>query len=135
MRNMYRTWASQVTEAFRAPAKGEKKEKLDRRTFPWLPPEVCACEEASCWLRKKEMQLGACIHDVEMLLRGVGEEEYCAAWLWRQSLLWHPDKFVKKFKEGFGEEGMRAVAEMFTIVTEMSHKERAREQERKIEVM
>jgi hypothetical protein len=73
MRTMYNTWANIVSEAFRDPAKGEEKEKLDKRTFPWLPPEMCACEEAGCWLRKQETTLGACVHDVEILLRGVGE--------------------------------------------------------------
>jgi hypothetical protein len=41
---------------------------------------------------------------------------------------------VGKFKEGFGEEGRKAVTEMFTILTEMSHKEREKEKEIEMEV-
>jgi hypothetical protein len=71
---MYQSWSAKVTEAFRAPAKCERNERLDKHTFPWLPPEVCACEELSCLIRKREKELGACIHDVETLLKSAREE-------------------------------------------------------------
>ena len=106
--------------------------KIDHRAFPWLPPEVCACEESSCWLRKQEYSLGACVHDVEVLIKGAGEK-YTAHFLWRMSLGWHPDKFVKKFREGFAEEGEKAVREMFNILTELSLKERGKEEKAKRE--
>jgi hypothetical protein len=132
MRKTFHTWTTKLNEAFRAPAKGEKKDKLTRLTFPWLPPEVCACELPSCWLRKQDRPLGACIHDVEVLLKGAGDK-YEASWLWKMSLGWHPDRFVKKFKESFKEEGMLAVGEMFGILTEMANKEREEESEAKME--
>ena len=40
----------------------------------------------------------------------------------------HPDRFVKKFKEAFKEEGVRAVAEMFGILTELAGRDRIREE-------
>jgi hypothetical protein len=65
MRNFCTSWLAKANEAFRRPEPGESKPKIDDRSFPWLPPEVCACEEAGCWLRKQEKGLGACAHDVE----------------------------------------------------------------------
>ena len=136
MRKTYLDWSKRVTEAFAPPAtqnSSETKKKIDKRTFPYPPPEVCACEESSCWLRKQEKPLGACIHDVEMLLKGVGEETYGAGWLWRMSLGWHPDRFAKKFKEEFCEEGVSVVGEMFSIITELSLREREKEEKAKVE--
>ena len=51
--------------------------------------------------------------------------------MWRMSLSWHPDRFVKKFKEGFKEEGVRAVGEMFGILTELAGREKAKEEKAK----
>ena len=75
MAAVYATWAAACAEAFRRPAKGEKKPRLDANTFPWLPPEICAlCEKPDCVLRRRETVVGACGCDVEGLLRGVGGE-------------------------------------------------------------
>jgi hypothetical protein len=47
------------------------------------------------------------------------------------SLGWHPDRFVKKFKEAFKEEGVKAVGEMFGILTDLAGREREREEKMK----
>ena len=145
MAKLYRAWTDAVQIAFPPPPaktkdtttkpknakdpKDARPPKVDKFTFPYPPAELCACELPSCWLRKQEYALGACIHDIEALLRGA--EEYSAAWLWKLSFKWHPDRFVRKFKESFSEEGGKAVTEMFRIVTELSLKEREWEQQEK----
>lgn len=62
-------------------------------------------------------------------------EAYCAAWLWKMSLGWHPDRFVRRIKEGFREEGMRVVGEMFSILTELSLAQREKEGKEKDEIV
>ncbi|KIW07403.1 uncharacterized protein PV09_02246 [Verruconis gallopava] len=130
----YLAWSQSVAEAILGGSKSSKGHRLDACSFPWLPPEICTCEEPSCRLRKQEQRPGACAHDVESLMKGVGGTRYGAGWLWRQSLMWHPDRFIKKFSDEFVVDGMRAVAEMFTILTELSLQERERERKEKEKV-
>lgn len=99
--------------------------KIDFETFPFPPKEICSCEVDSCKVRKEEMSLGACKHDVERLLKGVGKD-YNASWLWRESLKWHPDKWVRFLANDFVE-GERCVTEMFVIIKGLADERREAE--------
>jgi hypothetical protein len=131
---IYRIWKEKVDIAFGAKPvfdeNGDQKKspRMTEKTFPWLPPEMTACEKMSCKLRKKEKPLGACVHDVEMLLQGVGDE-YCAKWLWREKLKWHPDQFAKKCGMSWKEEGMEVACEMFIVMEELIEKEKEKAEE------
>lgn len=103
--------------------------RITGKTFPFLPPEICGCDKMECVMRKEDTGLGACVHDVERLLKGAGEA-YCAKWLWGMSLMWHPDQFARKCAKGWRDEGRVLANEMFVILSELIEKERAREEKR-----
>jgi hypothetical protein len=136
VRTLYLAWKEKV-----ACATGEKSVldkngktvkhgKITSATFPSIPVEIITCDEMTCVNRKMERPLGACEHEVEALLMGAGEE-YCARWLWRESLKWHPDQFVRKCHEEFKEVGAAMGTELFSIIMALAGKERARENARK----
>lgn len=99
--------------------------KVDWETFPFPPREICTCEVPICKARKEETKLGACRHDVGRLLKGVGAE-YSAAWLWKESLKWHPDKWTRFLANDFVE-GPQLVTEMFVIVKALADEKREQE--------
>ncbi|KAF2436962.1 hypothetical protein EJ08DRAFT_655116 [Tothia fuscella] len=108
-----------------------KHEPITAATFPNIPIEVMGCEKVACTNRKLEKcQLGACVHEIETLMKGVGEA-YCSKWLWRESLMWHPDQFSKKCSKEWRDEGAAAGSEMFIILQDIVDKERAKERVRK----
>lgn len=75
-----------------------------------------------------EKGLGACAHDMERFLRaGLGENIYCAKWLRRESLNWHPDRIGKRCEQGWKREGEHIAGEMFVILTDLIDKQRERE--------
>jgi hypothetical protein len=102
-----------------------KWSRVDWETFPFPPRDVCTCEQPLCKVRKEATKLGACKHDVERLLKGVGAE-YSAAWLWRESLEWHPDKWTRFLANDFVE-GQSLVTEMFVIVKALADEKREQE--------
>jgi hypothetical protein len=99
---------------------GKGKSKLQTwvefETFPFLPKDVCTCEQPQCVSRKSETGLGACRHDVERLLRGGVEAAYSAKWLRDESLKWHPDRWEKILDQDFRADGKKMVTEMFVIL-------------------
>jgi hypothetical protein len=131
---VFKAWNDKVKIAF-----GEKEDRdvhgnikqyrrMVYKTFPWLPNEILTCEEVSCKIRKGEKEFGGCVHDVEMLLKGVGDE-YSAKWLFKESLRWHPDRFGRKCNPGWREDGKKIVNEMFTILQELIDAEKKVERE------
>jgi hypothetical protein len=131
---LFRGWEDKVRIAFGGKkeydADGNVKEyrRVVYKTFPWLPNEVLVCERTICKLRKEEKELGACVHDVEMLLRGVGDE-YSAKWLFKESLRWHPDRFGRKCNPSWRDEGTKIASEMFIILQELIDIEKQSENE------
>jgi len=120
----------QKEEAMKSVAKLDEGDRIkwnrvDVETFPFPPKEVRTCELPRCKERKAETRLGACKHDVERLLKGVGRE-YNAAWLWRESLKWHPDRWVRFLADDFVE-GKRVVTEIFVIIKELADEKREQE--------
>ena len=103
-----------------------KWHRVDSEAFPFPPSEVCTCELLRCKERKTDTRLGACRHDVERLLKGVGRE-YNANFLWRESLKWHPDKWVRFLANDFVE-GKKVVTELFVIIKELADEKREQEQ-------
>jgi predicted nuclease with TOPRIM domain len=133
---LYKDWKQKLDiafgdkQAFDENGNEKTRQKMSEKSFPWLSPEVTACEEMSCMLRKNEKRLGACVHDVEKLLHGAGEV-YCAKWLWKEKLKWHPDRFAKKCAKSWKKEGMEVASEMFIVLGELIDK--VREAEKKSE--
>lgn len=88
------------------------KKKLT--TFPHLPYAACICKEVSCVARKQEPgSLRACQHDVERLLRASGL--YSLAWLRKERLLWHPDRFGQRCDPDFRPELRKKATELYAI--------------------
>jgi hypothetical protein len=82
--------------------------------FPPLPRKVCFCNEVSCSKRKNEEgSLMACRHDVERLLRASGS--YSLAWLKKESLGWHPDRFGQKCDPDYRAGLCKKATELFSI--------------------
>jgi hypothetical protein len=87
--------------------------KKQLTVFPHLPRKVCTCVEVSCVLRKTDTALLACQHDVERFLRA--SESYSVAWLRKERLMWHPDKFGQRCDIDFRKELKRKATEMYAI--------------------
>ena len=83
------------------------------------PPEPAAvCKEVSCELRKKENgSIGTCRHEVKSVLQGSGN--YIAAYLKKERLRWHPDKFAGKCDDDLRAEIMAKAAQMYAIFEEL----------------
>ena len=82
-------------------------------TFPHLPVRVCTCTEVSCKLRKVDTGLLACQHDVERFLRA--SEMYSIAWLRKERLPWHPDRFGQRCDPDFRKDLKKKATEMYAI--------------------
>lgn len=82
-------------------------------TFPHLPIRLCICREISCMARKLDTGLLACEHDMEKFLRA--DEQYSVAWLRKERLVWHPDKFGLRCDPDFRKELMKKATEMYAI--------------------
>jgi hypothetical protein len=81
--------------------------------FPHLPIAVCTCNEVSCKSRKVPGSLMACQHDVEPFFRASGM--YSLAWLRKERLLWHPDRFGQRCDPDFRAELRRKATELYAI--------------------
>jgi actin-related protein len=81
--------------------------------FPHLPIAVCTCNEVSCKSRKVPGSLMACQHDVERFFRASGL--YSLAWLRKERLLWHPDRFGQRCDPDFRVELRRKATELYAI--------------------
>lgn len=93
---------------------------ISATNFPYLPKEIDICDEPDCVARKSRKEaVGACQHDLEMLLRVSGK--YSERWLRKQRERWHSDKFVGKTKSSGGAPEMlnRKANEMFSLFTEL----------------
>ena len=95
-------------------------------TFPHLPVRVCICVEVSCTLRKVDSGLLACHHDVERLLRASGM--YNLAWLRKERIPWHPDRFGLRCDPDFRKELKRKATEMYAIFETLIEEEKTRDQ-------
>lgn len=93
-------------------------------TFPHLPTQICVCVEVSCKLRKVESGLLACQHDVESLLRASGM--YTLAWLRKERIPWHPDRFGLRCDPDFRKELKRKATEMYSIFETLIEEEKGR---------
>jgi hypothetical protein len=93
-------------------------------TFPHIPTKVCICVEASCKLRKVDSGLLACHHDVERLLRASGL--YSLAWLRKERIPWHPDRFGLRCDPDFRKELKRKATEMYSIFETLIEEEKDR---------
>jgi hypothetical protein len=83
-------------------------------TFPYLPTDVCTCDDPICGPRKIEKKLLACQHDVEKLLRASGQ--YSLEFLSKERLPWHPDKFGRKCSDAPNKvELLMQTTEMFSM--------------------
>lgn len=103
------------------------QDDLDRKkfltTFPHLPLSVCICKELSCLSEKDEPgSLRACQHDVERLLRASGMYEY--AWLKKERLKWHPDRFGQRCDPDFRRELRKKAEKMYQIYEILMAQER-----------
>ena len=81
--------------------------------FPHIPRKICTCFEISCVPRKVDTGLLACQHDVEKFLRS--SECYNVAWLRKERLIWHPDRFGQRCDPDFRKELKRKATEMYAI--------------------
>jgi hypothetical protein len=81
--------------------------------FPQMPIRYCTCREIACMSRKLDTGLLACEHDMEVFLRA--DEQYSVAWLRRERLLWHPDRFGARCDPDFRKELIRKATEMYAI--------------------
>jgi hypothetical protein len=110
----YAQWTKQCDEYFAC--------KAPRTTFKHPPQSVCRCREVFCMQRKNiEGAVGACKHDLEALLRGSGE--YSLAWLRRERLRWHPDKFGQRCDSIFRPELTKKATQMYALFEELIHDE------------
>jgi predicted ribosome quality control (RQC) complex YloA/Tae2 family protein len=100
----------------------DMKRKKMLTTFPHLPVRVCTCIEASCKLRKVETGLLACQHDVERLLRA--SDMYSIAWLRKERLPWHPDRFGQRCDPDFRKDLKRKATEMYAIFETLIEQEK-----------
>jgi hypothetical protein len=110
----YIVWKAECDRHF---AKGQRM-----KTFPAPPLDICICQLVSCKNRKIESNLMACVHDVELLLRGSGQ--YSHAWLKKQMLNWHPDRIGQRSEPEFRAEACRKATEMFAIFQELLSNEK-----------
>jgi hypothetical protein len=67
----------------------------------------------------------ACKHDIERLIRGSGQ--YSLAWLRKERLVWHPDRFGQKCDVDFRSELVKKATTLYAIFEELLHE--AMEQE------
>jgi hypothetical protein len=96
-------------------------------TFPHLPMKICKCADASCKIRKEEEgSLRACQHDVEQLLRASGM--YSLAWLRKERLTWHPDRFGQRCDIDYRKELKRKATELYAIYELLIEQEKAQEE-------
>jgi hypothetical protein len=85
--------------------------------FPHLPIDICVCESEICWERKVSTELFACRHDVERFLTASGK--YSMAWLKKERLAWHPDRFGRKCAENEKEAMVKKTTELYAIFEEL----------------
>lgn len=117
-----------------------------------IPQAVIKCEELGCVVNKMQLRrespfsrfdgaasistegrhvnglaLGACVHDLEMLLRV--ELEYSAKWLTRERNRWHPDQFQKRCAPHARAALGKIATQMFSLLNILAEKEASREEE------
>jgi len=109
---LYRSWAAARTRALDC-----SPGTLRRPDFPQPPAQICTCQLAGCVQRKTDKGLRACRHDMEKLLRASGE--YSMAWLRKERLAWHPDRFARRCAPGSREVLVGMATEMFEIYDEL----------------
>lgn len=91
-------------------------------TFPHLPVSVLFCTDPSCKSFKEEPgSFRACQHDVERFLRASGEYGY--AWLKKQRLIWHPDRFGNRCDPDHREELKKKAEQLFQILGTLMEQE------------
>ena len=98
--------------------------KKQLTTFPHLPVRVCTCIELSCKLRKVESGLLACQHDVERFFRASGI--YDLAWLRKERIPWHPDRFGLRCDPDFRKELKKKATEMYAIFETLIEEEKVK---------
>jgi len=77
------------------------------------PPSLCV-SKAKSWQT-------ACRHDVERFLRS--STVYSYAWLRRERLFWHPDRFAQRCDPDFRKELTQKATEMYQIYEELIEQE------------
>lgn len=108
-RDTFVNWKKQCEVYFKA---------RNRTVFVYPPPSVCLCKLPSCTVRKsQEKSIGACIHDIERLLRG--SDQYSLKFLRAERLRWHPDKFGQGCESAQRAELAQKATQMFTIFEEL----------------
>jgi hypothetical protein len=86
----------------------------DITEFPRMPEHICTCVALPCLEEKSAPNsIGACKHDVKMLLHGSGLYE--ASWLKKYRLTWHPDSFRRRCAEEFRDQGGKMSQKLFVI--------------------
>lgn len=106
-----------------------RRQRVNRDTFPFPPPEVDVCDKIVCKIRKVEKGLGVCVHDMEAFLKVGVDELYGAKFLWKESLQWHPDSVGRKCRTNFVGEARKLVSEMYVIFQELIAEARKKEGE------
>ncbi len=91
-------------------------------TFPHLPNSVLFCKDISCKAFKEEQgSLRACQHDVERFFRASRVYDY--AWLKKQRLAWHPDRFGQRCDPDYRKELQRKAEQLFQILEMLIERE------------
>lgn len=115
---LYAEWKTECEKVFSS--------ALPRRTFPHPPSEGYSCVKAVCLSRKGlESDIRACKHDMERILRGSGR--YSVAWLRKERLSWHPDRFGLKCDPDFRTELVKKATAMYATFEELLREESSRE--------
>lgn len=116
-RYAYTQWAAQCDIYFTSTAL--------RTSFKHPPQSMCKCREVACLTYKEaENSLGACKHDMEALFRG--SDCYSLAWLRKERLRWHPDKFVTRCDSIYKQELLKKATQMYAIYEELIQDEIAK---------
>lgn len=112
---LYSSWKAEYTKLFAS--------STLLTVFPTPPRKACFCTEVSCLQRKNEEgSLTACRHDIERLLRASGL--YSLAWLRKESLAWHPDRFGLRCDGDVRAILCGKATQLFVIFGELMDKER-----------
>lgn len=96
-----------------------------RTTFAETPEPVEVCKDRGCASRRQELDsIGTCKHDVESILRGSGQ--YNIAFLRKERLRWHPDKFARSCDPSARQELAAKATQMYAIMEELIAEENTR---------
>lgn len=90
----------------------------DRTAFITIPKARSGCVDRGCMVRKDDRDgVRACRHDIKILLQGSGQ--YSVAYLRKERLRWHPDKFSRDCASEARHELTRKATFMYSVFEEL----------------